>query len=37
MLSTNQTKKVQQRGKEVEKPAMIVDYNESKAFIDLSD
>jgi hypothetical protein len=40
MLSTkhtNQTKKVQQRGKEVEKSAMIVGYNESKAFIDLSD
>lgn len=34
---TAQTKTVQQRGKEIEKPVIIVDYNECKSFIDLSD
>lgn len=34
---TDERKAVRQRGKEIEKPLAVVDYNESKAFIDLSD
>ncbi|KAK9692981.1 Transposase IS4 [Popillia japonica] len=34
---TDEVMKVRQRGKEIEKPLAIVEYNKSKAYIDLSD